>query len=316
MKHRHPCLSVLLAATLAVPLSLQALTFRLPGNGDNVVGDNMTMTTSYDDTFVAIGRVYGLGFREMMNANPGVHPWVPGENTEITLPLSYVLPHEDREAIVLNLPEFRLYHFLPEKNTVRSYGVGIGREGWQTPETEARVTSVAAKPSWTPPASIRAEHAAMGDILPAVVPPGPDNPLGQYAVRLSLPSYLFHGSNKIVGVGMRVSHGCVRLYDGDIEELAHSVRPGTPVRIINEPVKTGWLKGRFYLEVHPQLEEDQGTPIDFEGIIAAGLQRQPHHNIAIDWDMVKLAAREQRGMPVDITLDQGLESNLVSTDGD
>lgn len=306
--------TLLLALTLALPASLQALTFRLPENNDSVVGDNLIMRTRYEDTFVAIGRVYGLGFREMMEANPGVHPWVPGEGTEITLPLSQILPQEDREAIVLNLPEFRLYHFLPEKNTVRSYGVGIGREGWQTPEVETRVTGVAANPSWTPPASIRAEHAAMGDILPRVVAPGPDNPLGQYAVRLSVPSYLFHGSNKIVGVGMRVSHGCVRLYDGDIEELANSVRPGTPVRIVNEPVKAGWLKGRLYIEVHPQLEEDRGTPIDFEGIINGALQRQAQHNITVDWDKVKLAAREQRGIPVDITVDEELESHLVSAD--
>ena len=294
-------LAALLLTALWLPASLHALTFRLPENGDSVVGDNMTLKTKYEDTFVAIGRIYGLGFREMMEANPGVHPWVPGEGTEITLPLSFILPEESREAIVLNLAEFRLYHFIPEKNTVRSYGVGIGREGWQTPEVETRVTSVAANPSWTPPASIRREHAAMGDILPAVVPPGPDNPLGKYAVRLSVPSYLFHGSNKIVGVGMRVSHGCVRLYDGDIEELAHSVRPGTPVRIINEPVKAGWLRGRLHIEVHPQLEEDQGKPLDIEGIVKAALARQPQHGISVDWDRVKLAAEEKRGVPVDIT---------------
>ncbi len=293
---------LLLLAVLWLPASLQALTFRLPDNGDSVVGDNPTLRTQYEDTFVAIGRIYGLGFREMVDANPGVHPWVPGDGTEITLPLSFILPREEREAIVLNLAEFRLYHFLPEKNTVRSYGVGIGREGWQTPETETRVTSVVAGPSWTPPASIRREHAEMGDILPAVVPPGPDNPLGKYAVRLSLPSYLFHGSNKIVGVGMRVSHGCIRLYDGDIEELAHSVSPGTPVRIINEPVKAGWLKGRLYLEVHPQLEEDQGKPLDIEGIIEVALAHQPQHRIAVDWEKVTLIAEEKRGIPTDITL--------------
>jgi len=290
-----------LAVALLVAASAQALTFRLPDNDDEVVGDNMVYTTSYDDTFVAIGRVYGLGFRQMMNANPGVHPWVPGEGTEITLPLSYILPRESREAIVLNLAEFRMYHFLPEKNTVRSYGVGIGREGWETPQAETRVTSVAANPSWTPPESIRREHAARGDILPRVVAPGPDNPLGQYAVRLALPSYLFHGSNKPVGVGMRVSHGCIRLYDGDIEELAHSVSPGTPVRIINEPVKAGWLRGRLFLEVHPPLEEDVEKPLPFEAVIEAALTRRPNHGIAVDWDRVRMALEEQRGIPVDIT---------------
>jgi len=295
--------ATLLAVAFLVSASVQALTFRLPENNDEVVGDNMTYTTGYEDTFVAIGRVYGLGFRQMMNANPDVHPWVPGEGTEITLPLSYILPQESREAIVLNLAEFRMYHFLPEKNTVRSYGVGIGREGWETPQTETRVTSVAANPSWTPPESIRREHAERGDILPRVVAPGPDNPLGQYAVRLALPSYLFHGSNKPIGVGMRVSHGCIRLYDGDIEELAHSVSPGTPVRIINEPVKAGWLRGRLYLEVHPQLEEDMDKPLGFDAVIEAALVRRPNHGITVDWDKVRLAVEEQRGYPIDITRD-------------
>ena len=292
---------ILLAGTLLLSATAQALTFRLPDNNDEVVGDNMTYTTSYEDTFVDIGRIYGLGFREMMNANPGVHPWVPGEATEITLPLSYILPQESRAAIVLNLAEFRMYHFLPEKNTVRSYGVGIGREGWETPLTETRVTSVAANPSWTPPDSIRREHAARGAILPRAVAPGPDNPLGHYAVRLALPSYLFHGSNKPVGVGMRVSHGCIRLYDGDIEELAYAVSPGTPVRIVNEPVKAGWLRGRLYLEVHPQLEEDVDQPLEFMPVIEAALARRADSGIVVDWDRVRTAVEEQRGVPVDIT---------------
>ena len=290
-----------LLLALASALS-QALTFRL--TGDDVVGDNMTINTKYEDTFVGLGHIYGLGFRQLVNANPDVLPWVPGEGTEVTLPLSFILPQESREAIVLNLPEFRLYHFIPEKHVVRSYAVGIGREGWQTPTTEereARVTGMAANPSWTPPASIRREHAAMGDILPAVVPPGPDNPLGKYAVRLSLPSYLFHGSNKKVGVGMRVSHGCIRLYDGDIEELALSVKPGVPVRIINEPVKAGWLKDRLYLEVHPQLEEDVGRDINYEKIIGEALARRPDTAVNIDWDKVTEAARRKSGIPVDVT---------------
>jgi L,D-transpeptidase ErfK/SrfK len=291
----------LLCSLFSVSLSLQALTFRL--TGDEVVGDNLVIKTKYEDTFVELGHIYGLGFRELIQANPDVLPWVPGEGTEVTLPLSFIVPVETREAIVLNLAEFRVYHFLPEKNTVRTYAVGIGREGWQTPATETRVTSVTKDPSWTPPASIRAEHAAYGDILPRVVPPGPDNPLGHYAVRLSLPSYLFHGSNKRVGIGMRVSHGCVRLYDGDIEELAYSAKPGTPVRIINEPVKAGWRKNRLYLEVHPQLEEDKGTAINYEAIVGNALARRPNQAVAVDWQKVEDAARRKSGIPVDITAD-------------
>lgn len=295
---------VLLILALALPATATALTFRLPEDGDQLVGDNMVHTARHEDTFVALGRTFGVGFRALRAANPEVHPWVPGEGTAITLPLSFILPaRSERESIVLNLAEFRLYHFLPAKNTVRTYAVGIGRQGWETPTVATRVTGTAANPSWTPPASIRREHAEQGDILPRVVPPGPDNPLGKYAVRLSAPGYLFHGTNRKLGIGMRVSHGCIRLYDGDIEELAHSVEYGTPVHIVNEPVKAGWRDGRLYLEVHPQLEEDEGQPIDFEGIVDAALARQPERDIEVDWERARETARRQSGMPVAISAD-------------
>lgn len=296
-------LPIIVALTLTcIASQLQALTFRL--TGDDLVGDTLKIKTKYEDTFVKIGHIYGVGFRELQDANPGVLPWVPGEGTEITLPLSFILPQklsDTGESIILNLAEFRLYHFLPEKKMVRAYTVGIGREGWQTPVTDGKVVGMTPNPSWTPPASIRAEHAAIGDILPAVVRPGPDNPLGKYAVKLSIPGYLFHGSNKILGFGMRVSHGCVRLNDGDIEELALSVKPGTPVRIINQPVKAGWSKDRIYLEVHPQLEEDKGSPINYEIIIGEALGKRPGTIVDIDWDKVAQAAREKSGIPVDVT---------------
>ncbi len=289
-----------LAATLAVTANSHALTFRL--SGDDVVGNHMEMRTKYEDTFNDLGRIYGLGFRELINANPEVLPWVPGEGTPVKLPLSFILPEETREAIVLNLAELRMYHFIPEKQIVRSYAVGIGREGWQTPIVETKVTGTAANPTWTPPESIRAEHAAMGDILPRVVAAGPDNPLGKYAVRLAEPGYLIHGSNKKVGVGMRVSHGCMRLYDGDIEELATTVRRGTPVRIINEPVKAGWLGDRLFLEVHPPLEEFEAHEINIKAIVGRALAKRAETVIDVDWEKVERLLELKNGMPEDITL--------------
>jgi len=292
------------ALVLLLHLSIPgyALTFRY--DGDDLVGDTLTVTTKYEDTFVQLGHIYGLGFRELIDANPDVLPWVPGEGTEVLLPLSFIVPEESREAIVLNLAEFRLYHYLPEKRTVRAYAVGIGRQGWQTPTAEARVTAITKDPSWTPPASIRREHAAKGDILPDVVPPGPDNPLGKFAVKLSIPGYLFHGSNKKLGFGMRVSHGCVRMYDGDIEELANSVKPGTPVRIINQPAKAGWANRKLYLEVHAPLEEDQGANIPYEEIVQQALAARPGANIEVDWAKAKDVAQRRSGIPEDITLEK------------
>lgn len=286
-----------LTAAIASPL-LQALTFRL--EGDEVVGANSVIEARYEDTFVALGSQYGLGFRELIDANPDVLPWVPGEGTVLNLPLSFILPYQglsERESIVLNLAEFRLYHYIPERNIVRAYAVGIGKEGWQTPTVEARVTGVVQNPSWTPPESIRREQAARGRSLPAVVPAGPDNPLGEYAVSLSIPGYLFHGSNTILGVGMRISHGCVRLYDADIEELATSVKAGTPVRIINEPVKAGWRAGSLYLEVHKQLEEEVGQPLAVETVINAAVARRASEVLEIDWGKVRQVMERQSGMP-------------------
>ncbi len=285
--------SLLLASSMA-----QALTFRF--NDDEVVGNSLEIETGYEDTFVNLGRVYGLGYRELIAANPEVSPWVPGDATSVQLPLSFILPRQGltgEENVVLNLAEFRLYHFIPEKNIVRAYAVGIGKEGWQTPTSDARVTGVVQNPSWTPPQSIRQEQAARGVILPSVIPPGPENPLGDYAVALSIPGYLFHGSNKKLGIGMRVSHGCIRLYDSDIEELAHSVRPGLPVSIINEPAKAGWKNGQLYLEVHPLLEEDRGRDLELQRIIADALSRRPDLTIEIDWDRVGQIEAKKSGAP-------------------
>ncbi|GIX31834.1 MAG: hypothetical protein KatS3mg124_2306 [Porticoccaceae bacterium] len=284
----------------ASPGDGRALTF--PLTGDEVVGKAVTIATRYEDTFVSLGKRFGVGFRELTWANPGVLPWVPGEGTAVVIPTRFVLPAEDREAVVLNLAEFRLYHFLPERGEVRTYPVGIGREGWQTPVTETRVTRVQPDPPWIPPESIRREHAAMGDILPAVVPPGPDNPLGKYAVRLALPGYLIHGTNKKIGIGMRVSHGCVRLDGPDIEEFAHSVRPGTPVRIVNEPVKAGWRGERLYLEVHPPLEEHGDAPPDPMRAIGEALARRPHLVVDVDWEKVRRLLELRHGVPEDVTL--------------
>jgi L,D-transpeptidase ErfK/SrfK len=140
---------------------------------------------------------------------------------------------------------------------VQIFPVAIGRQGWETPVTETSLVAKQRDPAWYPPESIRREHAAEGDPLPRVVPPGPDNPLGRHALRLGIPGYLIHGTNKAFGVGMRVSHGCIRMLPEDVEALFEHIPVGTRVRIINQPVKVGWQGGLLYLEVHPPLEEDQ-----------------------------------------------------------
>lgn len=225
-------------------------TFHMEGD---LAGELSVMTTQYEDTFAAIGNQNSLGYLELVKANPGVDPWLPGEGTTITVPRRYVLPDVKREGIVINLAEYRLYYF--DDGGVRVYPVGVGTEDNPSPLTDAEVTMPLESPAWYPPASIRAEYEADGDYLPRMIPPGPDNPLGSHALMLSEKGYLIHGTNKLFGVGMQVSHGCFRMYNEDISRFVHEVPKGTPVRVIREPVKIGMRGDEVWLEVHRPKED-------------------------------------------------------------
>jgi len=223
-----------------------------PIEGD-LAGRLSVMTTRYEDTFAAIGNQNSLGYLELVKANPAVDPWLPGEGTTITMPRHYVLPDVERTGIVINLAEYRLYHFTD--SGVQVYPVGVGTDDNPSPLTDAKVTMTLESPAWYPPESIRAEYEALGEYLPRMIPPGPGNPLGTHALILSERGYLIHGTNKLFGVGMQVSHGCFRMYNEDISRLVYEVGAGTPVRVIREPVKIGMRGNEVWLEVH-RPEED------------------------------------------------------------
>ena len=225
-------------------------TFSVQGD---VAGQLSVFKTRYEDTFADIGIAEALGYLELVKANPGVDPWLPGEGTSITLPRHYVMPEAKREGIVINLAEYRLYYFTD--GGVQVYPVGVGTEENPSPLTNAQVTMALTSPAWYPPESIRAEHAADGDFLPRMVPPGPDNPLGSHALILSEKGYLIHGTNKKFGVGMAVSHGCFRMYNEDISRFAYQIAKGTPVQVVRQPVKVGVANGQVWLEVHRPQEE-------------------------------------------------------------
>lgn len=298
---RHPFTYLLIALLWAIATSASALTFRLPADNDELVGDLMTYKAEYEDTFARLARVYGLGYLEMLAANPGVNPWVPGEGTEVILPLAYILPEGERRGVVLNLPEKRLYYYVPDEDTVLTYAMGIGRQGLETPVMRTRITGKIENPSWTPPRSVREERASRGEELPAIVPPGPDNPLGRFAIQLDVPGYFIHGSNSSMGIGMRVSHGCIRLYDDDIEEMARRVPVGTQVEVVNQPFKAGWHRGELYLEAHEPLEEKPVAEEEYREVITAALARRPGRNVDVDWDKAANVAGESRGIPVVIS---------------
>lgn len=220
-------------------------TFALEGD---LAGQLEVMTTAYEDTFASIGHEQAFGYLELVKANPGIDPWLPGDGTRMILPRHYVLPDARREGIVINLAEYRLYYYTD--GGVQVYPVGIGREENPSPLTDAKVTMPLESPAWYPPPSIRAAYEARGEYLPRMIPPGPDNPLGTHALLLSADGYLIHGTNKKFGIGMAVSAGCFRMYNEDISRFVYQVEKGTSVQIIRQPVKLGLSGGEVWLEVH------------------------------------------------------------------
>jgi L,D-transpeptidase ErfK/SrfK len=240
--------------------------FVLETPDQSVIGAPQIVLTRKQDTFSDLAREYGLGYDEIVAANPDVDPWLPGDKTPVLLPTQYVVPDVPREGLVLNITSKRLFYFPQvaegQPQVVQTYPIGIGRVGWETPLGATTVIGMAKDPAWYVPASIRREHAEAGDPLPSIVPAGPNNPLGNRVLRLGIPGYLIHGTNQPYGVGMRVSHGCVRLYPENIELLYSLVDIGVPVRIIDEPYLLGRLNGDFYFESHEPLEEDQIDPAE------------------------------------------------------
>jgi len=287
---------------------LETRHLELAANQD-LIGETQVIFARYENTFSAIGRQYNLGYEEMRSANPGVDQWLPGEGTPIYLPTQTILPEAPRTGIVVNVPAMRLFYFTAEKpaadgtpgvTKVTSHPIGVGAQGWGTPFGEAKVMQKARDPVWYVPASVRKEHAERGDPLPRIVQPGPDNPLGKFAMSLSLPGYLIHGTNKPAGVGMRSSHGCIRLYPEDIEALFERVGRGTTVHLVNQPVLAGWRDGQLYLEVHPPLAEEQhDLAAEADTALIRALERagSAAATVALDRAAIDKIVAEQRGIP-------------------
>lgn len=296
-----------------VPLAERPVEEPLPANhfvlesaSHSVIGTPQIVFTRDEDTLSDLARTYGLGFDELKAANPGVDPWLPGAGTPVVLPTQYVLPDVPREGIVLNIASKRLFYFPPaaegEPQVVKTYPIGIGRVGWETPLGETTVVAKATNPTWYVPASVRTEHAEMGNPLPAVVPPGPDNPLGAHVLKLDMPGYLIHGTNQPYGVGMRVSHGCVRLYPENIEFLYELVNIGESVRIINEPFLIGELGGETYFESHQPLEEDPLSPSErLESLLAGYDDRAGIPLRQTDKDHIRAIASVVSGVPARVS---------------
>jgi L,D-transpeptidase ErfK/SrfK len=275
-----------------------------PARSQDLVGRLAFRDARAQDTLVDLGPELGVGYTELVAANPDVDPWLPKQGTRLVVPSARLLPSGPREGIVVNLGDLRLYYFEPGAPP-RSYPIGIAKDGFSTPLGETVVTAKREKPVWVPGESARRDDPSLAH----EVKPGPDNPLGEYALNLGWPTYLIHGTNDPRGVGRHSSRGCIRLYPRDIAELYGRVPIGTRVRVVDEPVKVGWIGGELYLEVNPDAEQSLAldesgkrgatrAPGDWrERVTAAAGARASD----VDWPRAERAALRRSGVPTRIT---------------
>ena len=311
--------AVLVSSLISVSPITHAISFLLPDNPkDSLIkefeeGVNKQTTASKNEDLLDIARRFDLGQNEIIRLNPKVDRWLPTDGENIQLQSERLLPDAPRTGLVLNLPEFRLYYFPKAEGdttaSVITHPISIGRQDWETPLGQTKIVAKKENPTWTPPESIKKEHAAKGDPLPDVVAAGPDNPLGLYAIRLGIPGYLIHSTNKPYGVGMRVSHGCIRMYPEDIARLFPIIQVNTPVTIVNQAVKVGWFKNNLYIEVHPSIEGHQSDDLLD---IALDLIEQANDGAlpVIDGAALRSALTEKQGLPIKIFE----KSSLLTTD--
>jgi L,D-transpeptidase ErfK/SrfK len=304
--------------------------FELTAESGDVVGYVQKVTVGKDDTMPDIARRFDVGYEEILLANPGVDAWLPGIGREVVVPTQFVLPAAPHEGVVVNVAAMRIFYYPPHKKDepqlVYTHPIGIGRVGWKTPEGTTKVVSRQKDPVWVVPKSVREEHAEDGEKLPAVVPAGPDNPLGQYAFRLSWPSYLIHGTNKPYGVGMRSSHGCMRLYPEDIAVFFDLIPIGTKVTVVNQPYLFGWRDGVLYMQAYAIMEDDSRDWNSNRKRLLSNLlnpkqrqkigQRIEGQDKDIDWQRVGDLAHAPRAIAVPVTgggqgLDQVLAQSLL-----
>ena len=294
-----------------IPEPVATHRYEIDPENDDVIGVVQVVVSDHEDTLSDIARRFNVGYEEIVRANPGVDPWLPGAGREIIVPSQFILPNAPREGVVINSAAMRLFYFPKrkpgEQQVVYTHPIGIGKVGWKTPEGSTKVTRKTKDPTWRPGPGVRAEHKENGEILPAVVPPGPDNPLGTRAMYLGWPQYLIHGTNKPYGVGLRSSHGCIRLYPEDVESIYEMILPGEKVTVVNQPFVFGWHEEQLYLQAYDVLEDD---PRDWQKAqkklisrsFAARIQQQLKSRAeAVNWEAISRLAHDPRGIPVSVS---------------
>jgi len=293
---------VLLASIIGQFNVSYALTFTIPSK-ENIIGNIQTATVQAGESLGDIGKKFDVGVYEMIEANPDLDPWTPEIGSQVIIPTQFVLPAGKKQGIIINLAEMRLYYYHPNSNMVSTYPIGIGRKGWVTPLLETKVTNKQYNPTWQPPISIIKEHAIKGDYLPNQVPPGPQNPLGEFAIYLSTPGYLIHGTNRPGGIGLRTTSGCIRLFPEDIRLLYNQVSIGTTVKIIHEPYKIGLYNQNIYIEAHEPLSDPYYNTETSDISLQKAIKKADFlHNMNIDLvtlqQELQILAKNHYGYPI------------------
>jgi L,D-transpeptidase ErfK/SrfK len=282
--------------------------------GDDVIGRLAVIRLEKGDTLPDIARHFSLGINAISAANPGVDVWVPKAGERILLPLSFILPDIPKKGIVINLASMRLFQFKGDSKSlvVSTYPVGIGTEERPTPIGQMHVERKVIRPTWHVPSSIAEDHRKKGDPLPAEVPPGPKNPLGEYALYLSKPSYLIHGTNKPASIGLKATNGCIRLYPEDVKKLYSNTPVNTPVCIVDQPYLIGQRDGVVYMEVHTPLEGSGAVELEKMYTKLRNIEKKSGRTL--DWSKVKKVLAEAQGIPVPIfDILQGSKKGAVKT---
>lgn len=314
-----PARSAPAAAKLPSPVQTEHFVLK---PGQDVVGRVQIVRLKPHQVLADIARLFDVGFDAIKHANPKVSAWLAPVGTSVIVPTEFILPDAPHVGIVVNLAAMRLFYFPRHKpgqpQVVITHPVGIGRLGWATPTGVTRVVAHVAHPAWIVPRSILAEHAREGVPLPHVVPAGPTNPLGNYAMPLGWAGYLIHGTDKPAGVGRRVSHGCIHLYPADIKQLFKQVPNGTPVRVVNQPFLFGWRNGRMYMQSYPPLKDDKRPWKTNATLLDRMLTHTLIHDLTkanqrVDWQRIRTLVAAPKVVPLPISGKGVVGEGLVAT---
>lgn len=285
--------------TLCTASTVLAAAYQLPADDESLVGQRLYRSANNGDTVSTLARRYDVGRNAIENANPHLNMATAfPSGAPIQVPTQHLLPNERRHGIIINLPEMRMYYYPEDSTEVLTYPIGIGKVGKTIPIIRTAVTHKRKDPVWIPPEDIREFNLDQGIVLPKVMPSGPDNPLGPYAIYMRLPTYLIHSTPFPDSIGKRTSFGCIRMYEWDIKDFFPSIKGGIPVVIINSPTKVGWQNNQLYLEAHKPLEEHSSEyEATLPGMVHMLARASKEETTLIDWQLVSYIAEDRDGIP-------------------